>query len=323
MKVLVTGGAGYIGSFMVQKLLHSDSDVVVVDSLEKGHKEVLPDTVTFIQADLRDKTQIKELFSSHSFDAVIHFAAYISMGESMTNPSKYFDNNVTPVRLLLDQMHEHSVSHFIFSSTAGVYGNPVRTPIPEEHLKKPTNPYGESKLMVEQMLKWYQKIHGIHYAVLRYFNASGAALDGTLGEMHEPETHIIPNVIKAALSNEPFTLFGTDYATKDGSCVRDYIHVLDLAEAHILALHKIMNDKGGHFYNVGTGHGYSNREIIAKVEEISGKKITIKESDRRPGDADELIADATKIQRELNFKPQHSDLHTIIESAWNFHTKTS
>lgn len=321
MQILVTGGAGYIGSFMVRRLLDDQFDVVVADSLERGHKEVIDERAHFFQGDLRDKEFVKDLFDKNQIEAVIHFAGYISMGESMQEPGMYFDNNVNPARTILEEMHKHQASAFIFSSTAGVYGNPTKVPIPEEHPKKPTNPYGESKLIVEQMLKWYQMIYGISYACLRYFNASGAALDGSQGEMHEPETHIIPNVIKAALENRPFTLFGDDYDTPDGTCVRDYIHVLDLAEAHVLALKKIQKDKGGYFYNVGTGTGYSNKQIVDKVREVSGKDIAVDITQRRPGDAGTLIADASKIRHDLGFNPSHSDLHTIVSSAWKWHTR--
>lgn len=306
---------------MTKRLLDDGVNVVVADSLERGHKSALDLRASFTQGDLRSKEFVKDLFEQNKIDGVVHFAAYISMAESMEDPGMYFDNNVDPVRLILEQMHHHNVKSFIFSSTAGVYGNPAQVPIPEDHQKKPTNPYGESKLLVEQMLKWYQKIYGINYVALRYFNAAGASLDGSLGEQHDPETHIIPNVIKAALSGDKFTLFGDNYDTPDGTCVRDYIHVLDLVEAHILALKKIQKNNGGFFYNVGTGKGYSNKEVVDKVKEISGKDIVIEMAERRPGDAGQLIADASKIQHELGFSPKHSDLATIVSSAWKFHSK--
>ena len=319
MRVLVTGGAGYIGSFMAKRLLEDGGEVIVVDSLERGHQSNVDERATFILGDLRDEAFVKRVFSDHAIDAVVHFAAYISMAESMQHPGMYFDNNIIPVTHILEQMKERNIRSFIFSSTAGVYGNPVSTPIPEDHRKKPTNPYGESKLIVEQLLKWYQMIYGINYVALRYFNASGAALDGSLGELHDPETHIIPRIITAALGGKPFTLFGTDYDTKDGTCVRDYIHVLDLVTAHVLALEKIGKDDGGFIYNVGTGHGFSNKEVIQAVEKISGIDVQVVEEKRRPGDAGTLIADPTKINRELHFSPSHSDLNTIVASAWNFH----
>jgi UDP-glucose 4-epimerase len=321
MNILVTGGAGYIGSFMTKKLLEEGISVVVVDNLERGHKEVIDPNARFVNGDLRDKVFVEELFANNSFDGVVHFAAYISMAESMQDPSMYFDNNVNPVRIILDQMQQHDVKSIIFSSTAGVYGNPTSVPIPESHQKKPTNPYGESKLLVEQMLKWYQKIYGINYVALRYFNAAGASLDGLLGENHDPETHIIPNIIKAVLERKNFTLFGNDYDTPDGTCVRDYIHVLDLVQAHVLALKKIQKDHGGYFYNVGTGKGYSNKEVVEKVREVSGRTIEVVIKDRRPGDASALVADASKINHELGFKPRYSDLETIVRTAWAFHQK--
>jgi UDP-glucose 4-epimerase len=321
MTILVTGGAGYIGSFMTRRLLEDNIQVLVVDNLERGHKDAVDPKATFLKGDLRDEAFVKNIFADNKIDGVVHFAAYISMGESMRDPGMYFDNNTNPVRIILEQMHTHAVSSFIFSSTAGVYGNPTVVPIPEDHPKKPTNPYGESKLIVEQMLKWYQMIYGINYAALRYFNAAGASSDGLLGEMHDPETHIIPSIINAAVKGKEFTLFGDDYDTPDGTCVRDYIHVLDLAEAHILALKKIQADKGGYFYNVGTGVGYSNKEVIEKVKEVSGKNVAIAKGERRPGDAGTLVADSSKITRELGFRPKYSDLDTIVSTAWNFHQK--
>jgi UDP-glucose 4-epimerase len=319
MTILVTGGAGYIGSFMTKRLLEDGTDVIVVDNLERGHQDSIESSATFIKGDLRDKVFVESIFERNKIDGVVHFAAYISMGESMREPGMYFDNNVNPAVTLLETMRKHNVSSFIFSSTAGVYGNPAAIPIPEDHPKKPTNPYGESKLLVEQMLKWYQMIYGINYAALRYFNASGASQDGTLGERHDPETHIIPSIIHAALTGNAFTLFGDDYDTPDGTCVRDYVHVLDLVEAHVLALRKIQRDNGGYFFNVGSGKGYSNKEIIEKVQGVSGRTIRITPADRRPGDAGTLVADVQKIQKELAFSAKYSDLDTIITSAWRFH----
>jgi UDP-glucose 4-epimerase len=321
MNVLVTGGAGYIGSFMTKRLLSEGHEVVVVDNLERGHKTAVDPSARFMQGDLQDKAVVNKLFEENKFDAVIHFAAYISMGESMVEPGLYFTNNVTPAINILEAMQSCGVNKIIFSSTAGVYGNPKTVPIPEDHPKNPTNPYGESKLMIERILKWYQKIFQINYVALRYFNACGASLDGDMGEMHNPESHIIPNAMRALLNNDKFMLFGTDYKTKDGTCVRDYIHVLDLVDAHILALKKISENNGGFVYNVGTGSGYSNQEIIDMIEEVSGKPLAVERGPRRPGDADVLIADATKIKNDLKFAPQHSDLKTIISSAWNWHKK--
>jgi UDP-glucose 4-epimerase len=322
MKILVTGGAGYIGNFMVKRLIDDNHEITILDSLERGHKEAVNPKATLSIGNLLDENFIRTELQKNQFDAIIHFAGYISMEESMRNPETYFTNNTFATLKLLEKAKEHSINKFIFSSTAGVYGNPVKIPIPEDHQKNPENPYGESKLMVENILKWFQKIHGISFAALRYFNACGASLDSTMGEDHNPETHIIPKAIVAALTNEPFTLFGNDYKTKDGTCVRDYIHVLDLVEAHALALQKLDKDPGAYTYNIGTGNGFSNKEILDLIKKISGINIQIKTTNRRPGDADELVADVSKIKNELNFKPLYSDLETIISTAWNWHKKT-
>lgn len=323
MKILVTGGAGYIGSFMTKVLLDRGDEVVVVDSLERGYKDALDTRSTFIEGNLLDKAFVASLFSSHTFDGVIHFAAYIAVGESMQKPYEYFTNNIAAGLNILEEMHKTGQNNFIFSSTAAVYGTPQTSPIPEDHPKNPENPYGESKLMVERILHWYHKVHGISYTVLRYFNACGAALDGSQGERHAPETHIIPSIMKAILENKSFQLFGDDYKTNDGTCVRDYIHVLDLAQAHILALEKLQKDQGEYTFNVGTGKGYSNKEIVTAVEKVSGKSVAIQVSPRRPGDANELVADATNIREELGFNPQYSDLETIVGTAWKWHSTHS
>lgn len=321
MTILVTGGAGYIGSFMTKRLIEDGFEVIVVDSLERGQRDVIDEKAKFIEGDLQDKAFVQKVFSENTIDAVIHFAAFISMGESMVEPGLYFTNNVTPAINILEAMQQNGINKIIFSSTAGVYGNPNTVPIPETHPKNPTNPYGESKLMIERILKWYQRIFQINYVVLRYFNACGARLNGEMGEMHNPESHIIPNAMRALLTNEKFKMFGIDYKTKDGTCVRDYIHVLDLVQAHILALKKISEKNGGFVYNVGTGSGYSNKEIIDMIKEVSGRELLVEAAPRRSGDADTLIADSSKIKRELNFSPKHSDLKTIISSAWKWHKK--
>lgn len=321
MKVLVTGGAGYIGSFMVKRLLQRGDEVVVVDSLERGHREVIDPKAGFLQGDLTDKNFVGSIFSSHTFDGVIHFAGFISMGESMENPYLYFHNNVTASLNILEAMAENNQNNIIFSSTAGVYGMPTGIPIQENHQNKPENPYGQSKFMVEQMLHWYYKTKTLSYCALRYFNAAGAALDGSMGEQHDPETHIIPNIIHAILQNKEFILFGDDYDTSDRTCIRDYIHVLDLVEAHVLALEKLTQMPNEYVYNVGTGQGHSNKEVIAAIEKVSGEKVSIKVSPRRPGDADRLVADAHKIMHELGFQPKYSSLETIVETAWKWHSK--
>ena len=320
MKILVTGGAGYIGSFMVKRLLQDNHEVTVVDSLERGHQDAVDKRATLKIGNLADTVFVDEVLTD-SFDAIIHFAAYISMAESMQKPFLYFENNTYTAIKFFDQAIQRGINKIIFSSTAGVYGNPVKIPIPEAHPKNPENPYGESKLMVEQILSWYQKINDLNFITLRYFNACGAGLDGSMGEAHNPESHIIPNVMKAALQKIPFMLFGDDYKTPDGTCVRDYIHVLDLVEAHVLALQALQEKKGGFFYNVGTGKGYSNKEVIEVIEKVSGVKLDITIGPRRPGDADELVADATAIMSELQFRPQYSDIETIVKTAWAWHTR--
>jgi len=319
MKYLVTGGAGYIGSFMVKSLLEKGNEVVVVDSLERGHEEVVEKQAKLYVGNLLDREFVSKVFSENKFDGVIHFAGFISMGESMENPYIYFQDNVFASLNLIEEMVKTNTNNLIFSSSAGVYGNPVTVPISEISATNPTNPYGESKLMVEKIMNWYGKTKKLSTVALMYFNASGASIDGLMGEQHNPESHIIPNIIKSLLKNEPFSLFGTDYNTKDGTCVRDYIHVLDLVEAHVLALEKLVKQPGNYVYNVGTGNGFSNKQIVEMVEKVSGQKINIQNSPRRPGDADELIADASKIRQELGFNPKYSDLETIVKTAWAWH----
>ncbi len=321
MKILVTGGAGYIGSFMTRKLLEEKHEIVVLDSLERGHEEAIDKRSVLVKANLWEWDKLEELFSSEKFEAIIHFAGYISMEESTRDPGIYFYNNTGGSLELIEHARKHNINNFIFSSTAGVYGNPVKVPISEDHSKNPTNPYGESKLMVERILSWYNKSFGLNFACLRYFNAAGAALDGSNGENHDPETHIIPLAIKAALEGSEFNLYGTDYDTPDGTCIRDYIHVLDLVEAHILALEQIEKKPGGYYYNVGTGIGYSNRQVLDMIEKVSDRKIKVRKKDRRAGDADRLVADPSKIKSRLGFSPKYSDLETIVESAWKWHKK--
>lgn len=323
MTVLVTGGAGYIGSFMVKKLIENEFHVVVVDNLENGHEEAIDKRATFVKGNLLDTEFVNNLFLNNKLHGVIHFAGFISMKESMENPGKYFKNNIFASLNILESMKEHKVNNFIFSSTAGVYGSPVKIPIPEDHPKNPTNPYGESKYIVEKILPWYKEIYGINFAALRYFNAAGAALDGSMGEKHNPETHIIPNAINSILNNSEFILYGNDYETRDGTCIRDYIHVLDLTEAHVLAFEKINDKNGGHFYNVGTGKGYSNKEVIEMINKITEANLKVKIEKRRSGDASVLVADPTRINTELNFSPRDSDLETIVKTAWEWHKKNS
>lgn len=321
MKVLVTGGAGYIGSFMVKALLDRKDDVTVIDNLETGHRESVDKRASLLIGDLRDVAFVKSIFKN-KFDSILHFAGLISMEESTKNPYSYFQSNTFAALNLIDGAVKNRVNNFIFSSTAGVYGNPSIIPIPEEHPTNPTNPYGESKLMVERLLSWYNTLFGLNFVSLRYFNAAGGALDGVMGEAHKDETHIIPLAMKAALSGSDFNLYGTDYKTDDGTCVRDYIHVLDLVEAHILALDMLRQKKGRFIYNLGKGKGYSNKEVLEMIKKVSKIDLRVINRDRRPGDANILIADPRKAKEEMGFVPKNSDLETIIRSAWLWHSKS-
>ncbi|MGH7203475.1 MAG: UDP-glucose 4-epimerase GalE [Candidatus Levyibacteriota bacterium] len=321
MKILVTGGAGYIGSHMTKVLLDKGHEVVVADNLERSFQEAIDIRAKFSNGDLRDKKFVDELFRTNTFDGVIHFAAYIAVGESMQHPEMYFENNFTAALNVLEAMHQHNCHNFIFSSTAAVYGTPTKLPITEDHPTNPENPYGESKYMVEKLLRWLNQVYGLNYVALRYFNASGASLDASIGERHSPETHIIPNVINAVLEKKSFKLFGDTYDTPDGSCIRDYIHVLDLCEAHILALEKLTKDGGSYAYNVGTGNGYSNKEIVTMVEKVSNAKIEVEIVGKREGDPNQLVADPSKIKQALGFSPKYSDLETIIKTAWAWHNR--
>lgn len=320
MKILVTGGAGYIGSFMARALLDRGDQVVVFDSLERGHAEVIDSRSEFIKGDLKNKTDVEAVFQNRGIEAVMHFGAYALVEESTREPDLYYQNNVVGSDNLFRAAVKNGIHSLIFSSTAAVYGIPSQVPIPEDHPKNPTNPYGQTKLKVEENLEQLRTENpDTNFAVLRYFNAAGAAPTGRFGENHKPETHIIPLAIRAALSGSEFSLFGTDYDTPDGTCIRDYIHVLDLVDAHILALQKLNQTLGGFYYNVGTGKGYSNREVVSAIEKVSGKKIDVVEKGRRAGDPDRLVADPSRINRELSFNPHNSDLETIVKNAWVWH----
>jgi len=322
-KILVTGGAGYIGSFTVQALKKSGYEPIVFDSLETGHQETIPETQLYV-GDLKTDTKLLDkVFKKEKPEAVVHFAAYIEVGESVKDPQKYFLNNVGGSLNLLRAMIKNKVKKIVFSSTAAVYGEPKKIPINEEEPKIPTNPYGETKLTVEKILKWYGQAFGLSSISLRYFNAAGAALDGAIGEDHHPETHLVPLAIEAALGKRRgFKIFGGDYDTPDGICIRDYIHVLDLAEAHLLALKFLEKDNQGfQVYNVGTGQGHSVLEVVEMVKKVSGISFSSPIGKRRQGDPARLIASPQKIKRELGFKPKYSDLKTIVESAWKWHNK--
>jgi UDP-glucose 4-epimerase len=314
MKILVVGGAGYIGSVCAELLLNEGHDVAIFDNLTEGHRAAIDPRAIFIEGDLSDRAAIGVALSKVHPDAVMHFAANALVGESMENPSKYFRNNVGNGLNLLDAMVEARITRLVFSSTCAIFGPPDRLPIDETLPARPINPYGESKLAFEKILKWYDQIHGLKFVALRYFNAAGAS--EKFGEDHRVETHLIPNILQVALGQKPeVAIFGTDYETPDGTCIRDYIHILDLARAHILAL----GSKKSEFYNLGTGGGSSVREVIDTVVKVTGRKIKVVEKPRRPGDPPRLIASSEKIQRELGWKPQFQSLDVIIESAWKWH----
>lgn len=318
MKILVTGGAGYIGSHTVKELQKNKHEVIVFDNLVYGHREAI--TCPLVIGDLLDKSQIEKVFSDNQFDGVIHFAAYALAGESMTAPGKYFYNNLQGGVNLLEAMKNHKVKNLVFSSTCAIYGYPKKLPVNEEEIKNPISVYGESKLMFEKILSWYDSLFGIKNICLRYFNACGASIDGKIGEDHRPETHLIPVAIQTALGKrEKMMIFGTDYQTKDGTNVRDYIHVLDLASAHIKALEYLMVKEKSDYFNVGTGNGYSNKEIIDMVKEVSGINFLVEKASRREGDPDEIYADNSKIKKILGWKPKYSDLETIVQTAWKWH----
>jgi UDP-glucose-4-epimerase GalE len=318
MRILITGGAGYIGSDAVRLFLARGHDVWVYDNLSMGHRAAVP-AERLIVGDLADMDHLDQEILVRRIEAVVHFAAFTYVGESVLEPGKYYQNNLVNTLNLMECLRRQRVGRFVFSSTAATYGNPERIPIPEDAPQRPINPYGASKLTVERALADYALAYKWGYAALRYFNAAGASPDGSIGEDHDPETHLIPLVIQAVLGQRPhIEMFGTDYATPDGTCVRDYIHVDDLAEAHLLALEHLQPGKQM-VYNLGIGKGSSVREVIRAVEEVTGKKVPVKEGPRRPGDPDVLVASSEKIQRELGWRPRYTDLRTIIETAWNWH----
>jgi UDP-glucose 4-epimerase len=316
MKIFVTGGAGYIGSICVEQLLNAGHAVAVFDNLTEGHRKAVDPRAELLIGDLQQRCDIEDAMERVRPDAVMHFAANALVGESMENPSKYFRNNVYGGLNLLDAMVSAGVKKFVFSSTCATFGPPDRLPIDETLPQRPINPYGESKLIFEKVLRWYDEIHGLKFVALRYFNAAGAT--ERYGEDHRIETHLIPNVLKVALGQkENVQIFGTDYETPDGTCIRDYIHIVDLAQAHMLAL----GAQQSAFYNLGTGGGTSVREIIDTCERVTGKKIAAVEKPRRPGDPARLIAGSEKIQKELGWKPRYQSIDRIIESAWAWHVK--
>ncbi|MEJ0020975.1 MAG: UDP-glucose 4-epimerase GalE [Candidatus Doudnabacteria bacterium] len=319
-QILVTGGAGYIGSHTVKLLQERGFDVLILDNLSTGHASSV--SCPLIVGDLNDKDLLKKIFSEFEIEAVMHFAASLIVEESVLFPGKYFENNVVNGLNLLDAMIAAKVEKIIFSSTAAVYGEPHYERIDEDHPRLPLNPYGESKLIFEKILKWFSQAYGLSSVSLRYFNAGGASTDASLGEDKAVVTHLIPQVLRvAARQQETLKINGNDYATPDGTCIRDYIHVLDLANAHLLALDKLNDDAGVFAYNVGTGMGHSVNEVVTAAMEITGKMIPIEYGPRRAGDPAALVADVEKIKRELGFNPEHSDLNTIIRTAWAWHQK--
>ncbi|ALR99964.1 UDP-glucose 4-epimerase [Enterococcus silesiacus] len=321
MNILVVGGAGYIGSHVVKQLVDTEEHhVVVLDNLQTGHLNAVAQSATFVEGNVKDKTLLRELFTATPFDVVFHFAANSSVEESMKDPLVYFDNNVAGLITLLEVMNEFSVKDIIFSSTAAVYGDTSEQVITEAADIFPKNPYGESKRMMEKIIQWCHSAYRINYVVLRYFNVAGADLSGMIGEDHQPETHLIPIVLEVPLGKREFiTIFGNDYDTKDGTTVRDYVHVVDLAEAHLLAMDYLLNGNDSTIFNVGSSVGFSTLEIIQKVEEHTQKKIPIRYGQRRAGDPHSLIASSKKIEALLGWKPKYTNLDSIIDSAWKWH----
>lgn len=323
MKILVAGGAGYIGSHTVKELLKDGFEVIIFDNFSTGRKElIIGGEVVF--GDLMDKKSIKKAFESNNIGAVLHFASLIQVGESFIDPQKYYVHNLTSSLKLLETMLEYGVKNFIFSSSAAVYGIPQKVPIPESHPLHPFNPYGQTKFFVEMILQDYERAYGLNFISLRYFNAAGADPEGKLGEMHDPETHLIPNILLFLLGEkERFELYGTDLETPDGTAIRDYIHVTDLARAHVLALKKILYSPSSEFINLGANKGYSVLEVIKKTEEITGRKVAYEAKPRRKGDVPVLLASKEKAEQILGWKLQCSSIETIIETAWNWHSKNS
>lgn len=322
MKLLVLGGAGYIGSHTVYELLDNGHEVVIVDNLVTGYMGAVPAAATFYKGDIRDKDFMSDVLKKEKVDAVIHFAAFSLVGESVVNPLKYYENNIYGTKVVLEAMIENGVDKIVFSSTAAVYGEPENIPIMENDRTSPTNPYGETKLAMEKMISWAAKAHGLHYVSLRYFNACGAHKSGKIGEAHNPESHLIPLVLQVPNGKrESISVFGSDYDTPDGSCLRDYIHVTDLAKAHILAVEYLMNGGDSNIFNLGNGVGYSVREVIETARKVTGHSIPAVEEPRRAGDPARLVASGEKARTVLGWKPQYDDLTEIIESAWQWHSK--
>ena len=320
MAILVLGGAGYIGSHTALELVKAGNEVVIADNLVTGYRKAIPEGAKFYEGDLRDSDFLDNLFHQEKIDAVIHFAAYSLVGESVTNPLKYYDNNLYGTKVLLEAMVKNNVGKIVFSSTAATYGEPENIPILESDRTCPTNPYGETKLAMEKMFKWTAEAHGLRYVSLRYFNACGADESGTIGEAHNPESHLIPLILQVPNGKrETISIYGTDYDTPDGTCIRDYIHVTDLAQAHILAVQYLNNGGESDIFNLGNGVGYSVREVIETARKVTGHPIPATESSRRAGDPARRVASSEKAKKILGWKPVHDSLEEIISSAWNWH----
>ena len=318
--ILVTGGAGYIASHVVKELLHQNHKPIVFDNLQTGHRKATRNAL-FIEGDLSDRKKLAETFQANSIDAVMHFAADCLVGESVQDPLKYFNNNVKNSLELIELIGQYEIRKFVFSSSAAVYGEPEEIPISEGHTCAPTNPYGETKWIFEKVLRAFHEAGKLNYIALRYFNAAGADPEGELGEDHSRETHLVPLVIKGALDGTSVPVFGTDYDTPDGTCIRDYIHVTDLAHAHILALQKLDQGKFYGTYNLGNGNGYSVRQVIETVKRVTGRKVAAIDSPRRPGDPARLVASSQRIKEELGWIPRYPDLETIVKTAYDWHRK--
>lgn len=319
MSIVVTGGAGYIGSHTVQAIVEQRKEVIVIDNLSTGHQESILEA-KFVKCDIKDKDKLSDIFEKYKPEAVIHFAASSLVGESMHSPKKYYSNNVMGTLSLLEVMLEHKVNKIVFSSTAATYGDPIRTPISEFESSHPTNTYGETKLAIERMMHWFEVAHGIKFVALRYFNAAGAHPTHNIGEDHTPETHLIPIVLQVAMNQRPhISVYGDDYDTKDGTCIRDYIHVCDLANAHVKAVQYLINDNPSAILNLGNGEGYSVEEIVQAARKVTGHDIPAIIENRRAGDPAILIADATKARELLGWSPRWTNIEDIISSAWKWH----
>lgn len=320
MTILVLGGAGYIGSHTVYELIENGEDVVIADNLQTGHIEAVHPMARFYKGDLRDKEFLDNLFKKEKIDSVIHFAADALVGESVENPLKYYDNNLYSTMVLLKSMVENNIDKIVFSSTCATYGDVKKSPITEDFQTEPVNPYGETKLAMEKMFKWVSNAHNIRYVSLRYFNAAGAHISGKIGEDHTPESHLIPLILQVPNNQrEKIFIFGDDYPTKDGTCIRDYIHVTDLAKAHILAVEYLKKSGQSDIFNLGTGTGFSVKEVIETARKVTGHPIPSEISPRRPGDPAELVASNDKIKKVLGWEPAYSDIGTVLETAWNWH----